>query len=149
MKTKNLLISRPSNIFDMMFDDFSTINLPSFFKNSFIDENFLASPAINIAELDDKYVAELSIPGFNKDNVKLEIENDILKITGNYTNDNEIKKENYHSKQFSQRNFKEYLQLSDNVDKDNISAEFKNGILKINILKKEKVEKISKVIDIN
>lgn len=121
-----------SLIFNELFDEISSLN-----KNDNITK---FSPETDIIENDNDYSIELSLPGFIKDNIKLNIEKNNLIITGERKKDSNIK---FNRNQSYYGEFKKSFILPDNVDKENITAKMENGILYININKKEAMKPIN------
>jgi len=119
-----------------VFDDF--------FSNPFGDFNFFTNDLVksNINETKDSYKIELSLPGFKKEDVKIEIVGDKLKISS------EVEKtftdDKIHQKQFEKRSFYKQFTLPDNVNLSDIEAEMNDGILNIKI-KKLKEKKSNKL----
>lgn len=103
--------------------------------------NKIASPSTNIMKTDDAYELYLSVPGFDKEQIKITTEKDILHIEGKIevTSTEEIK---YNYREFGVNNFKRSFILPENVDFEKISAHCKDGILMVKIgFKKEDVTK--------
>ncbi len=104
----------------------------------------------DINEKDGVYHLEMDIPGFDKKDVNIEIdENDYLTITAEKKTENkeEDKEKNYIRKERSYGKYQRSFYLGD-VDKDKIDASFENGILKITMPKKEEVKSSKKTIEI-
>lgn len=104
----------------------------------------------DIYEKDGVYHLEMDIPGFDKKDVNIEIdENDYLTITAEKKTENkeEDKEKNYIRKERSYGKYQRSFYLGD-VDKDKIDASFENGILKITMPKKEEVKSSKKTIEI-
>ena len=126
--------------------------LSEFFNNDFLERveksasNFM--PKANIKELEKEYVIELAVPGYSKKDFELNVEDDTLKISAQ----KEVKKEEtrpehgrredgdklIHSEYYID-SFERSFTLSKNVDVDKIGAAYKDGILTVNIPKKEEV----------
>lgn len=135
-----LMKSKPSNGALTIFDHF--------FNNDFLNWDFeinTGAPHYDIIENDDEYVLELMLPGFNKEDISINIEKDILKINGERKLN---EKKNYNSKGSFFGEFNKVFNLPENVNSDKIDASFENGILSIKIPKDEK-KKLSKTIEIN
>lgn len=138
-----MLVKRSNNAYFPSF-------LDSFLTNEEIVENKLTGftkPRFNVFENDKEFVVESAVPGFEKKDFNIEVKENILEISS----EKEIKKENNNEKfyylGFSYGSFKKFYSLPDNVDKENISANYENGILKVIIPKDEKT-KISKQISV-
>jgi len=94
----------------------------------------------NISETDNEYVVEISAPGLKKEDIKIELENDILKISSDFEDQKEEKNDGYYRREFCRSSFERSFTLPKIVDKENISASMENGILSVSIpkLKEEK-----------
>ena len=97
----------------------------------------------DIQETDKNYILEMDLPGFSKDEVKVSLENGYLTISAakdlnkdekDKKNGRYIRRERYAGA--CQRSF----YVGENISQDDISAEFKHGILKLSIPKKEPAE---------
>ena len=93
---------------------------------------------VNIAENEKDFRLELSIPGFSKDEVRISVQKNVLTIRSEKNTENE-ESVNYLRRGFATRNFEKRYQLSKDINPDNISANFHNGILEIVLPKKEEV----------
>lgn len=94
-------------------------------------------PMVNVFETDNAYRIELAAPGLKKKDIKINLENDILKISSEIETEVENKDEKCTKREYSYRSFSRSFTLPDSADKENISAESVDGILKIIIMKKE------------
>lgn len=119
------------------------MNTNDFLTKFFDDERFLSKPKpknYRLMESDDSYLYEKVVPSLTKDDINIELEDNILNISS------EKKEEgDYH---WSYRSFSEQITLGNNVDNDNIESSLKNGILSITIPKKE-IKSNKKLIEIN
>ncbi|UQD57250.1 Hsp20/alpha crystallin family protein [Flavobacterium sp. K5-23] len=119
------------------------------------DKNFssLGSslPSVNLKETDKKIEVELAAPGLRKEDFKVEINNNMLFISSEKEEEKEEKrkKDNYYRKEFNYQSFCRSFSLPDYVDENKINANYKDGILHIEIAKKEGSPKpVSKTIPI-
>ena len=94
-------------------------------------------PSVNIKEEDERFVLEMSAAGYNKDEVKLTVEDDVLTIVGEHQTENENKGEKYITREFSKGSFKRSFNLNGMVNADKFKASFDNGILAIEMPKVE------------
>lgn len=118
----------------------------SFFNDDFFEEDSLM-PAMNIKEHEDDYEIEFAAPGFSKKDFEVTINNDILNVCGEKKKEEEEKEEGYTRKEFSYNSFKRSLKLPDSVNtSQDVKATYKNGILKLNLLKKEEAKKAPKKV---
>ena len=107
------------------------------------DEDYSFSswtPAVDIAEHDDEYLVKVELPGVNKDEVKLTLENNILTIRGEKKQEKETKKENYHRVERSYGSFQRSFTLPAAVKSDKIDASYKDGILTVSLPKVEEAK---------
>ena len=133
-----MLIPRRNN-FDL-FDDFLK---DDFFKR---DERSLMKT--DIREKKDKYLVDIDLPGFAKENIKLSLNNGYLIVSAKTEQEkDENKEEKYVCKERFFGECKRSFYVGDEIDEKDIEAEFKNGILKITIPKKEleKKEEIKQI----
>jgi HSP20 family protein len=111
------------------------------------------SPLSNVFETDVDIVLELMVPGFEKDQINLSVENNILTVKSNLaekeTDDKPEKKELRYSKvEFQLKDFEKKFRLSDKMDQEKIQAGFKNGVLTITLAKKEEAVTVARKIEI-
>ena len=116
------------SLFDKFVDDF--------FKNEELEDN-QRTMAIDILEEDDKFIIEANLPGFKKKDVKISVNNNELVIEAKKDEKKEEKKGSYCRCERYHGNFRRVLSLSDEVDVDKIEAKFEDGVLALNIPKKE------------
>ena len=97
----------------------------------------------------DKYVMESELPGFEKEDIKLDINGTYLTISAEHSTTNEKKddKGNYIRKERSFGSYKRSFDITD-VDENAISAEYKNGILIIDLPKRKPEQPVSKRLEI-
>lgn len=123
--------------------------LPSIF-NDFFDNDWMAkanatAPAINVIESDKDYKVEVAAPGMTKEDFNIHLsENNELVITMEKKNEKkEEDKENkkYLRREFSYSKFQQSLVLPDDVEKDKIGAAVNNGVLTIDLPKRQPEEK--------
>ena len=120
-----------------------------FFSNDFFEEDSLM-PAMNVKEHEKDFEIEFAAPGFSKKDFEVTINGNILNVCGEKKNESEEKQEDYTRKEFSYNSFKRSLQLPKTVQTEqDVRATYKNGILKLNLQKKEEAKaKPKKVIDV-
>ncbi|SHI53663.1 Hsp20/alpha crystallin family protein [Algibacter luteus] len=120
-----------------------------FFNDDFLDDDSLM-PAMNIKEHQDDFEIEFAAPGFNKKDFEVTIEDDMLNVCAEKSKEEEEKEEDYTRREFSYNSFKRSLKLPNSVNpNEDIKAVYKNGILKLKLLKKEEAKQLpKKVIEI-
>lgn len=95
-------------------------------------------PAVNVKEAETQYQLEVAVPGMSKEDFTIELENNQLSISAEKRNNTDEENEHYTRKEFNYQSFKRSFNLSkDVVDQEAISANYADGILHINIPKKE------------
>ena len=97
---------------------------------------------VDIKESEDKYTFNFEIPGAIKDDVKIWLEGNILTVSGEKK---EIEKEgerNLHSERVY-GSFERSFRLPDDIDGNNVAAEFVNGILVVTVAKSEKSKRVT------
>jgi len=104
-------------------------------------------PNVNTREDENTYHVEVDLPGIKKDDVEINIDNNILTISGERKIKNEVKKENYYKIESNYGSFQRSFTLPEKVDIQNISASSQDGILEI-MIPKLKVIDSSRKIDI-
>ena len=101
------------------------------------------SPALNISDQKDKYVITLELPGTSQDDVQISINNDnVLTITGEKKSEMKKEGESFCVKECHYGLFRRDIPLPQDINKNDIEAIFNNGILKLNLPKKEKGEEL-------
>ena len=106
------------------------------------------APAVNVKESEKAYTMEVAAPGLKKENVKMNIDKDgylNLSIENKEEKKDEKKEEHYLRREFSYSSYSQSYALPENVDKDHISAEVSDGVLKIEMPKTGKDEKKDEV----
>lgn len=125
------------SIFDKFFNN-DELFFPSLYDKKEIGKT-------NIKELDDKYVIDVQIPGFDKKDINLDLEGNLLKISAEIS---EEKEDGYQRREFYKSSFSRSFTLPENVNLNEIEAESKNGILSIFINKNKEDRKIDRKINI-
>ena len=126
-----------------LFDD------PFFRIGRMADDSDLGmwTPAVDLYEKDDHYMIKAELPGVNKDNIKIDLKDRLLTLSGERTHNNEVKEENYYRRERSYGKFQRAFTLPADVDSDKIKAEYKDGVLQIKVPKPE--EKKAKQVTIH
>jgi HSP20 family protein len=146
-RTNNWLPAAPS-----FFDDFVGRDLSSWFDHNY-SYNGDSVPAVNVRETGDNFELELAVPGMTKKDFKVEFEKDILTISSEKKENKEDgnRDGNYYRREFSYQGFMRSFSLPENtVDADKIRATYQDGVLKVEIPKKEEVKpKPARLIEIS
>ena len=120
-------------------------------SNRNYSDNSTTLPSVNVKETADAFIVEMAAPGMSKQDFKIELENNVLTISSEVQHENEHKEgETYTRKEFSYQSFQRSFNLNNQVvDDANIQATYKDGILFLNLPKKEEAKiKPSRVIEI-
>ena len=95
------------------------------------------SPACDIYEADNEIVVKAELPEVKKEDVHVSIENNLLTIRGERKFSEETKKENYHRAERCYGEFMRSFTLPSFVDANKVNAEFKDGVLRVTLAKRE------------
>ena len=118
-------------------------HVPSFFNDFFDDDTFLNKswfnklPAANVIENATNFMVELAIPGMNKKDFHVEIENNMLLVSCKKETENLTTENHYTRREFGYNSFNRTFTIPDYVDMKHIEAKYLDGILKITLPKKE------------
>ena len=117
-----------------------------FFANWNSTQNF---PPVNVEETEKEFTLSLAAPGLKKDQFNIEVKDNSLIISSETSETSEERDENYTRKEYSFNAFQRSFWLPENVDENNIKANYEDGILKVSIAK-SKVDKpqVSKKIKV-
>src|SRR5215467_12273266 len=137
------LNNKPNNGFgllDNFFNDF-----PTLFKDDF-GANFKNFAPVNIKETKEAYQLEVVAPGFEKNDFNINLEKNILTISVEKKSETENKDEKQIRKEYSYHSFKRSFTIDEKVDAEKIEAKYVNGILTLNLPRKEEVKASAKEI---
>ena len=106
------------------------------------------SPAVDIHETDAEIVVQAELPGMDRKDIELNLENNVLTLRGNREFEKEAKDENYHRIERAYGIFSRSFSIPAVVDADKIQADYKNGVLTIALPKTQKAKPKQITIDI-
>ncbi|MGV3278812.1 Hsp20/alpha crystallin family protein [Rickettsiales bacterium LUAb2] len=129
------------SLFDSFFHNFA---FPSIRSNN----NLSFSPNVDIVENDKEYQLILEVPGVNENDLKINLENNKLTVSGEKKQDNNSNNQNYHRSERFYGSFQRSFNLPEDSNLNNIDASFKNGILTISIARKAELKPIQRQINI-
>jgi HSP20 family protein len=117
------------SVFGNLFEDFfrDDVLLPAMVGNSV--------PAVNISEEKDKYQIEVAVPGMEKKDFKLDLDNNILTISCEKETQESKKEQKYTRKEFSFTSFQRSFTLPEGVDIEKVDAAYKDGLLVVHLPK--------------
>ena len=134
--------------FDKVFDELMNKSFPTFKEEVGVSFNKGAYPKVNVYEYDDKVGIVAEIPGLDKKNVTVEVEDSVLTIAGD--------KHGFDSdggkcitRELKQSAFKRSFNLGEHLDGENVSATFKDGMLSISVPKIEPEKPKKKFVKIS
>ena len=114
--------------------------LSDFFDNDrFFDSDWLKKqslPAVNVKETDKNFEIEVAAPGLSKNDFKITVDNGVLTISSEKKEEKEQKEKDYTRKEFSYSSFSRSFTLPENVNEDDVKANYENGLLKLDVAKK-------------
>lgn len=108
----------------------------------------ILKPRLDLGATDKEYSISVEIPGVSEKDVSLELLHDTLIIRGEKKQEKEEKNKNFYRLERSYGSFQRTLSLPEDVDKDKVRADFKNGVLNITIPRRELPENQVKQIEI-
>ena len=114
----------------------------------FFDGRFNGFPPVNIVENKTDYAIEVAAPGLEKNDFKVQVEKNLLTISVDKKETVENKEGRQVRKEFGQRAFKRSFTLDEKINAETIAAKYENGILRLNLPKKEEVKESSKYITV-
>ena len=110
------------------------------------------TPAVNIKETDKAFTVQLAAPGFSKEDFKIELDNDLLTISSEIKAEKteEANEGKYTKKEFYQSSFKRSFKLPETINEQDINAAYQDGILVIELPKKEEaLPKAKRTVEIS
>lgn len=124
------LVKRETNPW---FKDFEE-SFADFFSPS-LNGDFTRNLAVDVKEDAEGYAVEVDVPGFKKDEIHLNFEDNILGIVANKAAETEEKKEGYLRRERYKGSFRRQIRLGQDVDSEKITADLKDGVLTIKLAK--------------
>ena len=131
-----------NNVFPSLMNEFFNDD----FGLNFFNRNY-SVPSVNSIENNDSFEIDLAVPGMKKEDFSIELNDKILVISSESSNN--IENDKMRLNEFNFSSFQRSFRVPDSVDQDKIKANYKNGILKIKLSKrKESISKPNRVINI-
>mgnify|MGYP005820181327 CR=1 FL=1 len=122
--------------FDRLLDDLFTSAFPTVSKE--FGEGFFAKgsyPKVNILDNNNNIVIEAAVPGLNKEDVKVEVQNNVLTIRGENNQNSNVESSQYVKREIKRSAFQRSFNLGENLDEEGIVGECENGVLTLTIPK--------------
>lgn len=142
------IVKKNSPWFPSIFDEFFPEN-----RLDSINYERFSIPSVNIKENLSNFVIELAVPGLKKEDIAIEVEKDLLKVSSKNTSEEVKTEENegrkYSRKEFNFSSFERSFTLPDLIQVDEIHANYENGILSIELPKMEEAKNIKRMVEIS
>jgi len=140
MRNRGLVPWRRKGFLPSVFDVFDS--------DDFFDLFNLNPVKTDLRETENEYIVEADLPGYNKENIEISFEDDILTISAKYDEVSEEKGESFIHRERRRGNYSRSIPIPSNVDSDKIKASFNNGVLKVILPKLETSKPRGRIIDI-
>lgn len=138
---RNNRIERRGDVFENLLENF--FNDDFFLPSSYNTGSF----RVDLKEDKDNYLLDADMPGMDKDNINIDLQNNYLTISAKREDQVEENKDNYVRRERCYGEFRRSFYF-DNIDEENIKASFKDGVLHLELPKKDKAKDERKKIDI-
>lgn len=127
------------SIFNDLFD------MDNFFSSNIVNREIMPNvPAVNVKEDENEFQVQVAAPGFEKQDLNISLENEVLTISAEKKDEKDEESENFKRREFNYTSFARTFKLPTTVKEEEIKAEYKDGILTLNIPKKEESKKLLK-----
>jgi len=136
-KRNSTLLPGFNDVFDSIFND-------TFFNDRMVTR----VPAVNISETENNYHVELAAPGLKKEDFKLNLERNNLTISVEQSANHEDNQKSYSKREYSYSSFVRSFTLPESADDSQIAASYTDGILRIDIAKREEAKTVRRQIEI-
>lgn len=134
---RSVLMPGFNDVFDSIFND-------SFFSDRMVTR----VPAANISESAEHYHVELAAPGLKKEDFKISLERNVLSISVEQRTEDKQEERNYVKREYSYSSFVRSFTLPESADENGIQATYNDGVLAIDIPKREEAKTMSRQIEI-
>ena len=124
--------------FDSLFDDIIQKTMPSFTDEFGI--NFFGSnsyPKVDVIDYSDRITIEAEIPGLSQEEVSVDLEENVLTVSGGKNKKQETSDIKYIRKELKRSSFKRSFKLGKNINQKKVNADFNNGVLLVTLPKRE------------
>ena len=118
-----------SDVFDSLIND-------SILNDMFVTK----TPAVNIAETENEFHIELAVPGLKKEDFKISLDKNVLSVSTEKKTENVEEGKKYSKREYTYSSFVRSFTLPESADQSKIAAEYTDGILKLNVTKKEEAK---------
>jgi len=114
--------------------------------DSILNDSFLSDklssrvPAVNIAETEGEFQIELAAPGLKKEDFKINLDKNVLSVSAEKKTENVEEGKKFSKREYNYNSFTRSFTLPETADQTSIAAEYTDGILKLNVAKKEEAK---------
>jgi HSP20 family protein len=136
-KTNSALLPGFNDVFESILND-------TFYSDRMISR----VPAVNISESDSYYHIELAVPGLKKQDFKITVDDNMLNISVEKQTEQTENGRKFNKREYSFSSFVRSFSLPEMADQEQINAAYEDGILKIDVAKKEEAKTISRQIEL-
>ncbi|HWD87176.1 MAG TPA: Hsp20/alpha crystallin family protein [Mucilaginibacter sp.] len=136
-RSNSSLLPGFNDVFDSIFND-------TFFNDRMVTR----VPAANISETEDHYHVELAAPGLKKEDFKISLDRNVLHISVEQQAENNDVQKNYSKREYSYSSFVRSFTLPDGTNAEDIEAAYTDGILRIDIAKRDEAKAVRRQIEI-
>jgi HSP20 family protein len=119
---------------DRWFDNFLNSDL------RLSDDVATVYPVVNVEETENEYLISAELPGMEKKDIHISLENNMLAISGEKKSESKSDEKNYHRLERTYGKFYRSFELPHSIDRENIDASYKNGVLNISLPKAEEAK---------
>ena len=134
---------RIDRVFQEFFDDVPTANMPSMM------EQMSVQPRLDLRETEEAYEISADVPGMTDEDIEISVSDSSLMIRGERSLEESDEDDNYVRRERSYGMFRRRIPLPNNVERGEITANFNNGVLNIELPKTEEARSNWKKIDID
>jgi HSP20 family protein len=136
----------PSLLSDKWLSDF--FDTDRFFDSDLM-KKYPSIPSVNVKESENQFEIEMAAPGLTKKDFTITVDNGVLTIASEKSDEKEEKDNNYTRKEFNYNAFSRSFALPENVNVENIRAHYEDGLLKLSVAKRlEGKVKVQKMIEV-
>jgi len=123
---------------ERLFEDFGGFSFPNFFRTDFAPfrmefDKVEWVPQIEVLHNNEQFMVRADLPGLTKDDVKVELTDDLLTISGARKEENEEKREGFYRSERSYGSFYRQIPLPEGAKTEKAAATFQNGVLEVTI----------------
>lgn len=138
----------PENKRNSLMPGFSDV-FDSILNDTFFSERMVTRvPAANISESQEHFHVELAAPGLKKEDFRLNLERNVLSISVEQRREDKQEDRNYAKREYSYSSFVRSFTLPESADENGIKAIYNDGVLAIDIPKREEAKTVSRQIEI-